>query len=149
MIHRQDDEQTRSMSIHPPPGSVEVGEWTLEVISGDDRGRKVTTLSALIRVGSETANDLALTDATVSRRHLEIKRTPLGLLLRDLGSRNGTWIETRRIIEAFVEPGIKLRLAGPGFSSSWRRRRRSRSLAPTLSKSWWAHPSRSPTWWPG
>src|ERR1700687_6078490 len=102
-MHRPDDEQSPSLSSHSGPGKVEVREWTLEVISGEDRGKQVTTLGTLIRVGSDTANDLVLTDGTVDHRHLEIERTPLGLLLRDLGSRNGTWIDARRTIEAFVE----------------------------------------------
>jgi pSer/pThr/pTyr-binding forkhead associated (FHA) protein len=98
------------VASRPSAGELEVREWTLEVISGDDKGKKITTLGALIRVGTDTANDLVLTDATVHCRHLEVERTPSGLLLRDLGSRNGTWIETRRIIEAFVEPGDKIAL---------------------------------------
>ncbi len=109
-MRRQDDEQTRSISSPSPLGQVKVGEWTLEVISGNDRGKRITTAGALIRVGSDTTNELALTDPAVSRRHLQIERTPLGLLLRDLGSRNGTWIENRRMIEAFVEPGDEITL---------------------------------------
>ncbi len=109
-MRRQDDEQTRSISSPSPLGQVKVGEWTLEVISGNDRGKRITTAGALIRVGSDTTNELALTDPAVDRRHLQIERTPLGLLLRDLGSRNGTWIENRRMIEAFVEPGDEITL---------------------------------------
>ena len=104
------DEKTRSVATNVAPGKVEVREWTLEVLSGEDKGKKVTTLGGLIRVGSDTGNDLVLTDATVSRRHLEIERTPLGLLLRDLSSRNGTWIEMTRILQAFVEPGDRISL---------------------------------------
>jgi pSer/pThr/pTyr-binding forkhead associated (FHA) protein len=109
-MRRQDDEQTRSISNPSPLGQVKVVEWTLEVISGNDRGKRITTAGALIRVGSDTTNELALTDPAVGRCHLQIERTPLGLLLRDLGSRSGTWIENRRIIEAFVEPGDEITL---------------------------------------
>jgi DNA-binding NtrC family response regulator len=106
-----EDEKTRSVaSPQQVPGTVAVREWTVEVIAGTDKGKKVMTLGPLIRVGSDTANDLVVTDATVSRRHLEMERTPLGLLLRDLGSRNGTWLEARRVIEAFVEAGDKITL---------------------------------------
>jgi two-component system response regulator GlrR len=108
-MHEHEDEQTRSLASYPP-SVVDVREWTLDVVAGEDKGKKVTTLGALLRVGSDTSNDLVLTDVTVSRRHLEIERIPLGLLLRDLGSRNGTWIEARRILEAFVEPGDKITL---------------------------------------
>src|SRR5439155_892987 len=40
----------------------------------------------------------------------EVERTAAGLVLRDLGSRNGTWIEGRRIVTAYVEPGDKIQL---------------------------------------
>ena len=109
-MRRQDDEQVRSISGSSSPGQVHVHEWTLEVVSGDDRGKRIASAGALIRVGADSANDLALTDPTVGRRHLQIERTPLGLLLRDLGSRGGTWIEKRRIIEAFVQPGDEITL---------------------------------------
>jgi len=89
---------------------VQVREWSLEVVGGPDKGKKVSTLDGLIRVGGDTTNDLVLTDGTVSRRHIEVERSPNGLLLRDLGSRNGTWIDGRRIVQAFVEPGDKIQL---------------------------------------
>jgi DNA-binding NtrC family response regulator len=90
------------------PSRVQVHQWAVEVIAGPDKGKKAQTLDSLVRVGSEPANDLVLTDPTVSRRHLEIERTPRGLLLRDLGSRNGTTVDGRHIVQAFVEPGDKV-----------------------------------------
>ncbi|MBK7858755.1 MAG: sigma 54-interacting transcriptional regulator [Archangiaceae bacterium] len=89
---------------------VQVHEWSLEVVGGPDKGKKVSTLDGLLRVGGDTTNDLVLTDGTVSRRHIEVERVQGGLILRDLGSRNGTWIEGRRVVTAYVEPGDKIML---------------------------------------
>ena len=89
---------------------VQVKEWTLEVVAGPDKGKKVATLESLLRVGTDPTNDLVLVDSTVSRRHLEVERTPKGLVCRDLGSRNGTWIDGRQVLQAFVEPGDKVNL---------------------------------------
>src|SRR6185436_5919282 len=89
---------------------VQVREWSLEVVAGPDKGKKVATLEGLIRVGGDTTNDLVLSDGTVSRRHIEVERNANGLLLRDLGSRNGTWIDGRRIVTTYVEPGDKIQL---------------------------------------
>jgi len=104
-------ETTESVTI---PGDtlsrVPVREWTVEVTGGPDKGKKVATLEGLVRVGSDPTNDLVLTDSTVSRKHLEIERTHKGLLLRDLSSRNGTFIEGRQVLQAFVEPGDKISL---------------------------------------
>ncbi|MCA3016945.1 MAG: sigma 54-interacting transcriptional regulator [Myxococcaceae bacterium] len=89
---------------------VPVREWTVEVVSGPDKGKRVTTLEGLVRVGSDATNDLVLTDTTVSRRHLEIERTSRGLLLRDLQSRNGTFIEGRQVVQTFIDTGDKIAL---------------------------------------
>lgn len=89
---------------------VPIREWTVEVVAGPDKGKKYSALQGLVRVGSDPANDVVLTDATVSRRHLEIERTSNGLLLKDLHSRNGTFAGGRQVVEAFVEPGDKIDL---------------------------------------
>jgi DNA-binding NtrC family response regulator len=89
---------------------VQVREWTLEIVGGPDKGKKVATLESLLRVGSDPGNDLVLSDSTVSRRHLEVERTGRGLLVKDLGSRNGTWVDGRQVMSAYVEPGDKITL---------------------------------------
>ncbi|MBL9038298.1 MAG: sigma 54-interacting transcriptional regulator [Archangium sp.] len=104
-------ETTQSVTL---PGDVisriPVREWTVEVIGGPDKGKKFSTLQSLVRVGSDSTNDVVLTDATVSRRHLELERTARGLLLRDLQSRNGTFVDGRPVLQVFVEPGDKVAL---------------------------------------
>jgi DNA-binding NtrC family response regulator len=89
---------------------VPIREWTVEIVGGPDKGKKVSTLEGLIRVGSDSSNDLVLTDTTVSRRHLELERTMRGLLLRDLQSRNGTFLEGRQVLQAYVDSGDKISL---------------------------------------
>ncbi|MFZ5442730.1 MAG: sigma 54-interacting transcriptional regulator [Myxococcota bacterium] len=105
-------ETTESVTI---PGDsitrVPIREWTVEVIGGPDKGKSISALtSGLVRVGSDESNDLVLSDNTVSRKHLEIERTPRGLLLRDLNSRNGTFLGGRPTLQAFLEPGDKIDL---------------------------------------
>lgn len=104
-------ETTQSVTI---PGDtmtrVPIREWTVEVVAGPDKGKKVSALQGLVRVGSDATNDLVLQDLTVSRKHLEIERTPRGLLLRDLGSRNGSFVGGRLVLQAFLEPGDRIDL---------------------------------------
>ena len=64
----------------------------LRVVSGADVGLEINLGLPNVRIGSAPDNDLVLTDRAVSRRHAEIRMTPNGLLLRDLGSTNGTFI---------------------------------------------------------
>src|SRR3954469_9616745 len=92
------------------PVRIQVREWTVEVSAGPDKGKKITTQDSLVRVGSDAASDLVLTDPTVSRRHLEIERPAKGLLLRDLGSRNGTYLDGRQVIQVVLQSGDKVQL---------------------------------------
>ncbi|HEU5171407.1 MAG TPA: adenylate/guanylate cyclase domain-containing protein [Gemmatimonadales bacterium] len=50
-----------------------------------------------IVVGRGVTSDIAVYDPTISRRHAELTVTPDGVLVRDLGSSNGTCINGRRI----------------------------------------------------
>ena len=76
----------------------------LRVTSGADAGLEISLGLPTVRIGSAPDNDVALTDRAVSRRHAEIRMTPNGLLLRDLGSTNGTFINDVRITEAYLPP---------------------------------------------
>ena len=87
---------------------VQIREWTLEVLAGPDKGKKFKTLDPLIRVGSDPSNDLVLSDSTVSRRHLEVERSDKRLVLRDVGSRNGTFLDGRQVMQTVIEPGDKI-----------------------------------------
>ncbi|HRF63411.1 MAG TPA: FHA domain-containing protein, partial [Candidatus Competibacter sp.] len=82
----------------------------LRVISGPDVGQEVSLGLPSVRIGTASDNDLVLTDRAISRRHAEIRMTPEGLLLRDLGSTNGTFINDVRITEAYVPEHAECRL---------------------------------------
>lgn len=64
----------------------------VEVCSGPDTGRTIASDSGAISVGTADGNDLVLTDNTVSRFHLEVRRQAGRILAVDLGSTNGTRI---------------------------------------------------------
>jgi DNA-binding NtrC family response regulator len=55
-------------------------------------------------IGSGDEVDLQLPVTQVSRRHAELIRTGEGFVLRDLGSRNGTFVKGLRIDEVTIEP---------------------------------------------
>ncbi|WP_437515252.1 sigma 54-interacting transcriptional regulator [Sorangium sp. So ce1099] len=57
-------------------------------------------------IGAGADCDLVLTDPRASRRHCELRMTERGVLLRDLGSKNGTQVRDVRILEAFLPPGV-------------------------------------------
>jgi hypothetical protein len=48
-------------------------------------------------LGRSSACDIQVLDDSVSRTHLELKRTADGWTAADVGSKNGTWVGTSRI----------------------------------------------------
>ena len=69
-------------------------------------------------IGRSTNSDIIIEDPTVSRRHALIIETPRGVALRDLHSRNGTYVNDRRIgsKERLLKNGDRIRLAASKIS---------------------------------
>jgi len=74
----------------------------LRVLSGADAGHEGQFDHDVIRIGQQEGNHFVLTDDTVSRRHAEISRTADGIVLRDLGSTNGTFVDQVRVKAVFL-----------------------------------------------
>src|SRR6266540_1097749 len=62
------------------------------------------------RLGRNEQNDLPINDPTVSGFHCEIDFEHGTVIVRDLGSTNGTFINSVPIRQAILEPGQTLRL---------------------------------------
>ncbi len=77
-------------------------ECRLDVVAGPDAG-KSSRIAASLVVGTDPTCGLALTDTAVSGRHVEIVLGEAGAVVRDLGSRNGTWLGGSRVPEFAVE----------------------------------------------
>jgi len=56
-------------------------------------------------VGRAVTSDIPIFDPTISRRHAELQVSNGSVLLKDLGSSNGTFINGERITEGTAEPG--------------------------------------------
>ena len=81
----------------------------VRLVEGPDRDKVVEHSCERLCVGTSPANELTLTDPTVSHYHLEL-RCEDGVRVKDLGSRNGTYVGDVRITEALVPVGTRLRL---------------------------------------
>jgi DNA-binding NtrC family response regulator len=91
----------------------------VEVVAGPDAGRGVTVECESLSVGTAAGNALVLSDASVSRYHLELVRLERGVLVRDLGSTNGTMVAGVKLERGIVQSGAiieigqsRLRLTG-------------------------------------
>ncbi len=85
-----------------------------------DTGR-IVTLRVRHLVGRATEADLRLDAPRISTRHAELSHRAEGWFIRDLGSRNGTWVDGVQLPpggEAPLRVGSRIELAGPGCA--WR-----------------------------
>ncbi len=86
------------------PREVRFPRYRLVVTEGPDQGRSIEGGGEEIAIGTADANDLVLTDASVSRHHIAIAPASRGHSLRDLGSTNGTQINGVLIERAYLAP---------------------------------------------
>ncbi|MBK8941259.1 MAG: sigma 54-interacting transcriptional regulator [Polyangiaceae bacterium] len=61
-------------------------------------------------VGRNAACQIVLDDSKVSAVHAEFLATPTGVRLRDLGSRNGTWVGGVRVADVYLSANTKVRV---------------------------------------
>jgi adenylate cyclase len=57
-------------------------------------------LGRTVVVGRAVTSDIPIYDPTISRRHAEVSLTDNGVLVKDLGSSNGTFLNGAKIVEA-------------------------------------------------
>lgn len=78
--------------------------------SGDRAGRQHELGPEVTRIGRHPGSDIVFDDITVSRVHAELRRGPAGLVVSDLGSLNGTYVNQRRVDSASLRHGDELQI---------------------------------------
>ncbi|MEM9188888.1 MAG: sigma 54-interacting transcriptional regulator [Myxococcota bacterium] len=82
-----------------------------DVVEGPDKGKRFIADAARVTVGTAAANEVCLTDPTVSRHHAAITAAHNDrYVLKDLQSTNGTFVGSMQVLEAFVGPGAEVRV---------------------------------------
>ncbi len=74
-----------------------------------------------LSLGRDPENQVTLDDEFASSRHARIERKPGAFLLRDLRSRNGTFVNGARIFEAQLNDGDRIRIGRSELTFSWRK----------------------------
>lgn len=90
----------------------------LSIITGAQRGRVYHLRPGTNRIGRSRDNDFQVPDTSVSGHHCELTRSETGILVRDLNSTNGTFVDgkvlpgdTSERLEQFLQIGtIQLEL---------------------------------------
>ncbi|MDH5673215.1 MAG: sigma 54-interacting transcriptional regulator [Myxococcales bacterium] len=77
----------------------------LAVQRGPSAGLACDVEAQRVTIGTGSSNDLRPRDRRVSRCHCEVVATDAGYILRDLGSKNGTFVKGMRILEVMLDPG--------------------------------------------
>lgn len=84
----------------------------LRIKDGPGKGLVFPIKGETTIVGRDASCDIQLPDQGVSRRHAEIYRIGELFFIRDLGSRNGTFVNDERISEELLRQGDKIMMGG-------------------------------------
>jgi DNA-binding NtrC family response regulator len=105
------DPKTRALSEGERPLVRHAERFRLTLTGGGGvrAGETIEAAGTIVRVGSKEGNSLRLGNETVSRYHFEIEPTPLGFVLRDLGSTNGTFVDGYRVREIYLPKRAQLK----------------------------------------
>ena len=83
----------------------------LSVVSGSGASARVFRIDSVpLSVGGAADNSVTLHDRAVSRYHCRIEPGAKRVLVRDLDSTNGTWVDGVRVSRHELRPGTRLRL---------------------------------------
>ena len=91
-------------------GEVAPGEVMLVVRQGAEIGTRYSLSGHQVSAGRVPDNDIALDDFTVSRQHAIFVQQGGAWLVRDLGSLNGTYVNSQRVEEAALNHGDEIQI---------------------------------------
>ncbi|WP_437187132.1 FHA domain-containing protein [Planctomicrobium sp. SH668] len=81
-------------------------QMTLEIQTGKYKGRRVKLVRAETVIGRGEESEIRIASAEVSREHCRLSLRKEGVVVRDLDSRNGTFVDGRPIEgERILRPG--------------------------------------------
>ncbi|MDW8479301.1 MAG: FHA domain-containing protein [Xanthomonadales bacterium] len=86
-----------------------VPRFVLRGVSGPTFGKNFPLIGT-VTVGRMSECEISLPFEGISRRHARLQTVPEGILVEDLGSSNGTFINDERIHKALLKPGDELKL---------------------------------------
>ena len=95
-----------------PPTIEPAATWgRLAVTGGPAQARSLDLVHPSLTIGRSATNDLVLPDNRVSRKHALIERRAGAVIVTDLGSNNGTFVNGRQVHDSQpLSPGAFIRL---------------------------------------
>ncbi len=101
---------TRRVKHDPDPDGRCSSPARLEALAGPLEGKTFPLTEDELSVGREPANQISLLDSLVSRRHCVIRRDGQGFLIKDLDSRNSTFVNDVPVKERLLADGDQIRI---------------------------------------
>jgi DNA-binding NtrC family response regulator len=89
-----------------------------------------------VTLGRDSECQVVLDDDFASSRHARIERKSGGFYLRDLRSRNGTYLNGARVFEAQLSDGDRIRAGQTEFLFTWKREQTGSEENVSLNKEW-------------
>lgn len=90
----------------------------VDSVSGSDQSYWI--LSPPITVGRSPTADVSIGDASISRRHCQFSNDSQGaLVVRDLDSMNGIYVDDSRVTKAVLKPGDMVRIGSITLRIEW------------------------------
>lgn len=90
--------------------SARISNPVLSIIKGPQTGNTFQIDGAETTIGRDPANTIFLNDMTVSRAHAKVIRNAAGVLVEDLGSLNGTWVDGAIVNSAPLHDGSSIQI---------------------------------------
>ena len=87
----------------------------LAAVSGKLKGAIFASNEDALVIGRETAANLCIADASVSRRHSKIEKKDEGFVISDLESLNGTFVNDVPVKSRLLEHGDRVRIGDSQF----------------------------------
>ena len=116
-------ETTRTMQAVPEAGvdalspddeeavrALPKGSALLIVRRGAEAGSRFLLDTESTTVGRSQEADILLDDISVSRRHAVFSRTDDGVVVKDIGSLNGTYVNRQMVDEQLLQPGDEVQI---------------------------------------
>ena len=102
-----DPRQTEALPSSQRPRAF-VRERALTFVAGERPGHRHAFASERLVIGAEASAELVLADPALSKFHCELRLVDGVTIVRDLGSRNGTFVDGVRVFEAPLRDGATL-----------------------------------------
>ena len=90
--------------------SARITNPVLSIIKGPQTGNTFQIDGAETTIGRDPANTIFLNDMTVSRAHAKILRDGANVVIEDLGSLNGTWVDGAIVNSAPLHDGSSVQI---------------------------------------